>query len=155
METKVKEVEVRFAELEDRLKEKEEKSEKREREGKSKLRKGMQNESLSKGSASNISRNSALTEFSLRDLPIVFISAWQASFLRSPQTVTFDSFLAIFGKKWDLGILDPMIFSGKIRKNTKSQEKYFLGKVFRKVRKNTSKSQEKQFRKKFESQEKY
>ena len=27
---------------------------------------------------------------------------------------------SIVGKTWDLGILDPMIFSGKIRKNTKS-----------------------------------
>ena len=30
------------------------------------------------------------------------------------------SLVAIVGKKRDLGILDPMIFSGKIRKNTKS-----------------------------------
>ena len=28
--------------------------------------------------------------------------------------------LAIVGKKWDHRILDPLIFSGKIRKNTKS-----------------------------------
>ena len=33
---------------------------------------------------------------SLRDLPIVFISAWQHSILTSPQTVTFESFLANF-----------------------------------------------------------
>ena len=65
------------------------------------------------------------------------------------------SLQGIVGKKRDHRILDPLIFSGKIRKNTKSQEKYFLGKVFRKVRKNTLKNQEKQFRKKFESQEKY
>ena len=45
----------------------------------------------------------------------------------------------IVGKKRDHGILDPMIFSGKIRKNRKSQEKYFIGKVFRKLRKNTKK----------------
>ena len=32
-----------------------------------------------------------------------------------------------------------MIFSGKIRKNRKSSEKYFVGKFFRKLRKNTKK----------------
>ena len=32
-----------------------------------------------------------------------------------------------------------MIFSGKIRKNRKSKEKYFVGKVFQKLRKNTKK----------------
>ena len=37
---------------------------------------------------------SALTKPSLRDLPIVIISAWQSNILRSPQTVTFESFLA-------------------------------------------------------------
>ena len=43
------------------------------------------------------------------------------------------------GKKRDHMILDPLIFSGKIRKNRKSQEEYFVGKVFRKLRKNTKK----------------
>merc|ERR1711934_240991 len=32
----------------------------------------------------------------LRDLPIVLISAWQPNILRSPQTVTFESFLTDF-----------------------------------------------------------
>ena len=36
----------------------------------------------------------ALAKPSLRDLPIVIISAWQPNTLRSPQTVTFESFLA-------------------------------------------------------------
>jgi len=43
----------------------------------------------------------------------------------------------IVGKKRDHGILDPMIFLGKIRKNRKSSEKYFEGKFFRKLRKDT------------------
>ena len=40
--------------------------------------------------------SAALTKPSLRDLPIVIISAWQSNILRSPQTVTFESFLANF-----------------------------------------------------------
>ena len=38
--------------------------------------------------------NHTLTNPSLRDLPVVLISAWQDGTLSSPQTVTFDSFLA-------------------------------------------------------------
>ena len=58
----------------------------------------------------------------------------------------------IVGKKRDLGILDPMIFSGKIRKNTKNQDKYFVGEVEKKlrIRKNTEKQE-----KYSEKQEKY
>ena len=37
-----------------------------------------------------------MTKPSLRDLPIVFISAWQSKILTSPQTVTFESFLVNF-----------------------------------------------------------
>ena len=49
-------------------------------------------------------------------------------------------FLAdIVGKKRDHRILDPLIFSGKIRKNRKNPEKYFLGKFFRKYEKNSEK----------------
>ena len=54
----------------------------------SKLR--MEEESSRKEKASN----NALTKPSLRDLPIVFISAWRASTISSPQTVTFERFLA-------------------------------------------------------------
>ena len=43
----------------------------------------------------NASKN-ALTNPSLRDLPIVLISAWRDNPIYSPQTVTFDSFLANF-----------------------------------------------------------
>ena len=45
----------------------------------------------------------------------------------------------IVGKKRDLRMLDPMIFSGKIRKNRKSLEKYFVSKFFGKLRKDTKK----------------
>ena len=45
-------------------------------------------------------------------------------------------FQSIVGKKRDHRILDPLIFSGKIRKNTKNPEKCFLGKFFRKYEKN-------------------
>ena len=55
-----------------------------------KLRLEVEEESLRKENTSN----NALTNPSLRDLPIVIISAYQGSILQSPQTVTFDSFLA-------------------------------------------------------------
>ena len=56
-------------------------------------------EALRKEFASNFSHNNALTKPSLRDLPIVIISAWRASSLTSPQTVTFESFLANFNNQ--------------------------------------------------------
>ena len=94
MEAKDKEMEARLAELEDRLKEK------REREWEasdSKLGMEVEEGSLRKESASNIS-NEAQTNSSLRDLPIVLISAWRHDYITSPQTVTFDFFLANFKK---------------------------------------------------------
>jgi len=95
MEAKDKEMEARLAELEDRLKEK------REREWEasdSKLGMEVEEGSLRKESASNIS-NEAQTNSSLRDLPIVLISAWQPNWIQSPQTVTFDSFLSNFNNQ--------------------------------------------------------
>ena len=54
-------------------------------------------EFLRKEIASNFSNHvNALTNPSFRDLPIVLISAYQSTPLTSPQTVTFDSFLANF-----------------------------------------------------------
>ena len=50
--------------------------------------------SLRKEIASNITN--ALSNPSVRDLPIVLISAWQHDDIRSPQTVKFESFLANF-----------------------------------------------------------
>ena len=93
LEAKDKEMETRLGELEDKIKE----GEKREREleaSVSKLKIEVE-ESLRKEIVSNLS-NSALAKPSLRDLPIVLISAWRADELTYPQTVTFDSFLANF-----------------------------------------------------------
>merc|ERR550517_1713414 len=77
---------MRLEELEDNMKE-----EKDELEA-SKLRMEVEEESSRKESASN----NALTNPSLRDLPIIIISAYRDSSIGSPQTVTFDSFLANF-----------------------------------------------------------
>jgi len=52
----------------------------------------------------------------------------------------------IVGKKRDPRIQDPVIFSGKIRKNRKKSEKYFFPKKrekLEKIRKNTLKNFEK------------
>ena len=51
-------------------------------------------ESLRKEIASKVYNSNALINPSLRENPIVLISAWRDSEIRSPQTVTFDSFLA-------------------------------------------------------------
>ena len=93
LEAKDKEMETRLGEMEDKIKE----GEKREREleaSVSKLKIEVE-ESLRKEIVSNLS-NSALAKPSLRDLPIVLISAWRADELTYPQTVTFDSFLTNF-----------------------------------------------------------
>merc|ERR1712212_44196 len=86
LEAKIKDMEMRLEELEDNMKE-----EKDELEA-SKLRMEVEEESSRKESASN----NALTNPSLRDLPIIIISAYRDSSIGSPQTVTFDSFLANF-----------------------------------------------------------
>ena len=78
LETKDKEIETRLMEkLTYEMKKKKDESEKRE-----------------KGLEPSNTSNNALTNPSLRDLPIVIISAWQPNTITSPQTVTFDSFLA-------------------------------------------------------------
>ena len=59
---------------------------------KSEQKRGAENSST-KEFASSYPHN-ALTKPSLRDLPIILISAWRGSRIISPQTVTFDSFLA-------------------------------------------------------------
>ena len=84
-------VETRMKELEGQMKKEKDEAERGSEASTSKLR--MEVESLRKEVASNFS-NSALTNPSLRDLPIVLISTWQPSILQSPQTVTFNSFLA-------------------------------------------------------------
>ena len=98
LEAKNQEMETRLEELEDRLKEEKNEMEKTVRgleASISKLRIEV-GESLRKEIASNSSNSNALTNPSLRDLPIVIISAWQEGPLKSPQTVTFESFLANF-----------------------------------------------------------
>ena len=93
LEAKDKEMEMRLEELEVKIKE----GEKREVEleaSMSKLKKEVE-ESLRKEIVANLANNT-LEKPSLRDLPIVLISAWRADELKSPQTVTFDSFLANF-----------------------------------------------------------
>ena len=77
LEAKVKAMEIRLKELEYSMKEEKDEL------NASKLRMEVENVS-----------NNALTNPSLRDLPIVIISAYRDSAIESPQTVTFESFLA-------------------------------------------------------------
>ena len=105
METRLEETEQnnqemkrRLKELEDKMRTEKDELERREQETKastSKLKMEVE-ESLRKELASNFSSNNALTKPSLRDLPIVLISAWHSDPITSPQTVTFESFLANF-----------------------------------------------------------
>jgi len=90
LEAKNREMETRLQELEEKMKEGKEELEKRE----SRLMTEVE-ESLRKEFPS-IDPDNALTDPSLRDLPIVLISAWHSDSLTSSQTVTFDSFLANF-----------------------------------------------------------
>ena len=99
MEQNNQEMKRRLEELEDKMRNEKDELEKRRKGIKtstSKQKMEME-ESLRKEIASNFS-NAALTvtKPSLRDLPIVIISAWRYNPISSPQTVTFDSFLANF-----------------------------------------------------------
>merc|ERR1712192_1515 len=58
----------------------------------SKLRKEVEDSSRKEMTSNN--SNNALPRPSPRDLPIVFICAWQSGAIISPKTVTFESFLA-------------------------------------------------------------
>merc|ERR1711953_62424 len=94
-ETKNKEMEARLEELEEHLKEGNGglgKIDSDPETSKSEQKRGAENYST-KEFASSYPHN-ALTKPSLRDLPIILISASRGSVLTSPQTVTFDSFLA-------------------------------------------------------------
>jgi len=96
LETKDKEMEARLRELEEKMKEgKGEFQKKGGEETSSNLRIEAEGESIGKEMASKNS-NHTLANPSLRDLPIVLISAWNGQILRSPRTVTFDSFLVNF-----------------------------------------------------------
>ena len=59
------------------------------------MRKKVEEECVTKESVTNLTTN-GLTNPSVRDLPIVFISAWQPNDLLDVQTVPFESFLANF-----------------------------------------------------------
>ena len=92
LEDLVEKLEFRLREVETRLESKEkEKDESKKREKRleatiSKLRK-------------EVEEYSNDSNPSLRDLPIVLISAWHSGTLTSPQTVTFDSFLSNFNNQ--------------------------------------------------------
>merc|ERR1712083_859187 len=94
-EAKNKEMETRLEELEEQLKEGNGglgKLDSDPETTKSEHKRGAENSST-KEFASSFPHN-ALTKPSLRDLPIILISAWRGNPINSPQTVTFDSFLA-------------------------------------------------------------
>ena len=97
LQAKNKETGTRLEILEDKMNEQMDEIEKREKEleaSMSKLRKEVEEKTLRQETAPNNYSNNTLTKPSPRDLPILIISAWQGSDIRSPQTVTFDSFLA-------------------------------------------------------------
>ena len=96
MRLEAKDKERRLEELEEKMKEEMDQLEKIKTglEGSTpKLRMEVEEEPLRKESASDLSNNNALTNLSL---PIVIISAWRNAPVRSPQTVTFENFLATF-----------------------------------------------------------
>ena len=98
-------LEARYKEMETRIEAKDKEMEnmlqkldkmKKEMEGStSKLRMEIE-ENLRKEIASNFPDSNALMKPSLRNLPIVLISAWRDSVIITPQTVTFESFLTNF-----------------------------------------------------------
>ena len=90
LEARNKELERRVDELEERMKEELGKGKMELKASRSKMRMEKEEEIAT----NYYNATNALTKPSLRDLPIVLISAWRASVLRSPQTVTFESFLA-------------------------------------------------------------
>ena len=83
LEAKHKEMETRLENLVDRMKEEKNESEKKQRELEASL------------SEHRIKVEEVeVTKPSVRDLPIIIISAWREEEISSPQTVTFESFLA-------------------------------------------------------------
>ena len=87
-------METRLKELEDKMRE----FEKGLEGSKSKLRTEVEESSMFS--------NTSLTKPYLRDVPIVLISAWQPNALKSPQIVTFESFLANYNNGGGDGVLD-------------------------------------------------
>ena len=105
LEAKIKEMEKRLEALADNMEEEKEELETGKTGDGGSSMEGNQEVSLRKGKTSNFSSN-AVTKPSPRDLPIVLISAWQPNWLQSPQTVTFESFLANFNNTNRSGGLD-------------------------------------------------
>merc|ERR1711934_336258 len=107
LEAKIQGVETKLEELAGKMKEGKDELEKKKTrsEGSTSKPRTEVVESLRKEIASNFSNN-ALTKASVRDVPIVLISAWQPSEIRSPQTVTFSFFLANFNNAGGGGVLD-------------------------------------------------
>jgi len=95
LEAKDKEMETRLEELAENMKEEKDELEKREKRLEAMMSKLRMEESLR--------NNTALTNPSLHDLPVLLISAWRHNILQSPQTVTFESFLANYNNN---GVLD-------------------------------------------------
>ena len=87
-----RELEARNSELERRVEDLEERM--KEELGKRKMELEASRSKMEKEEEIATNYSNAVTKPSLRDLPIILISAWRASILRSPQTVTFESFLA-------------------------------------------------------------
>ena len=94
-EAKDKEMETRLEQLGNQIKEEKDELGRGLKVSISELRMEVK-ESVKKENAPNVSNNNALISPSLRDLPIVLISAWHSSAITIPQTVTFDSFLSNF-----------------------------------------------------------
>merc|ERR1711953_422342 len=94
-ETKNKEMETRLEEMEEQLKECNGglgKIDSDSETSKSEQKRETENSSTNEFASSY--PHNALTKSSLRNLPIILISAWRFSSIRSPQTVSFEYFLA-------------------------------------------------------------
>merc|ERR1711962_1802323 len=94
LEDLVERLELRLKDVEERVLVEKEKVAELENEMNT-MRKKVEEECVTKESVTNLTTN-GLTNPSVRDLPIVFISAWQPNDLLDVQTVPFESFLANF-----------------------------------------------------------
>merc|ERR1711872_1034043 len=94
LEDLVERLELRLKDVEERVLVEKEKVAELENEMNT-MRKKVEEECVTKESVTNLTTN-GLTNPSVRDLPIVFISVWQPNILIDAQTVPFESFLANF-----------------------------------------------------------
>jgi len=93
LDAKIKDMERRLEAKDKELESKDKEMEARMEEFEDKMKEELEKRGLEASTTTNVS-DKALTKPSVRDLPIVIISAWQSQQLKSPQTVTFESFLA-------------------------------------------------------------